>query len=152
MRASERQVKKKEAKEGEEEEEDEEEGISNIRKERKGKGKEKKDEPLGCNPTAGILCIAGSAINLIGTGISKSHTRMVLSSLVVTKRRLSSTKVIVLTGPRCWLYSCVISPERMSYCERGEGRQCLPHGTTAEDGEMTMAEKEGRKRTDNAPE
>ena len=52
---------------------------------------------------------------LMTTGMSKSHARMVLSSDVVTNRRFSSTNVIVFTGPRCWSYSCVISPEFMSY-------------------------------------
>lgn len=71
--------------------------------------------PFGWSPTAGIECILGSAISLMGTGMSKSHTRIVLSSDVVMNRRFSSTKVIVLTGPRCWSYSCVISPDRVSY-------------------------------------
>lgn len=69
----------------------------------------------GWSVTAGIECMWGSAIYLITTGISKSHALIVLSSEVVTNRRFSSTKVIVLTGPKCWSYSWVISPEFMSY-------------------------------------
>lgn len=69
----------------------------------------------GCRVTDGIECMWGSAIYLMTTGISQSHARMVLSSEVVTNRLLSSTKVIVLTGPRCWSYSCVISPLFISY-------------------------------------
>ena len=65
--------------------------------------------------TAGIECMCGSAMYLITTGMSKSQARMVLSSDVVTNRLFSSTKVMVFTGPRCWSYSCVISPEFMSY-------------------------------------
>ena len=37
---------------------------------------------------------------LICTGMPNSQARIVLSSLVVTNRRPSSTKVIVLTAPR----------------------------------------------------
>ena len=73
---------------------------------------------LGCNVTAGMECMCGSAMYLMTTGMSKSQARIVLSSEVVTNRRFSSTKVIVLTGPRCWSYSCVISPEFMSYYTR----------------------------------
>ena len=69
----------------------------------------------GWRVTAGIECMNGSAIYLMTTGISKSHARIVLSSDVVTNRRFSSTNVIVFTGPRCWSYSWVISPESMSY-------------------------------------
>jgi len=65
--------------------------------------------------TAGIECMYGSAMYLIVTGMSKSQARIVLSSDVVTNLLFSSTKVIVLTGPRCWSYSCVISPVLMSY-------------------------------------
>lgn len=57
--------------------------------------------PFGCSPTAGIECMLGSAMSLMGTGMSKSQTRIILSSDVVMKRRFSSTKVMVLTGPRC---------------------------------------------------
>ena len=69
----------------------------------------------GCSVTDGIECMCGSAMYLITTGISKSQALIVLSSDVVTNRRFSSTKVMVLTGPRCWSYSWVISPEFMSY-------------------------------------
>jgi len=75
-----------------------------------------KDVLLGCKVTAGMECMCGSAMYLMTTGISQSHARIVLSSDVVTNRRFSSTKVIVLTAPRCWSYSWVISPEAMSYC------------------------------------
>ena len=70
----------------------------------------------GWSVTAGMECMCGSAMYLITTGMSKSQALIVLSSEVVTNRRFSSTKVIVLTGPRCWSYSCVISPEFISYC------------------------------------
>lgn len=69
----------------------------------------------GWRVTAGMECMSGSAMYLMTTGMSKSHVRMVLSSEVVTNRRFSSTKVMVLTGPRCWSYSWVISPVFMSY-------------------------------------
>lgn len=59
------------------------------------------DSLEGCMVTAGMECMCGSAMYLMTTGISKSQARMVLSSDVVTKRLFSSTKVIVLTGPRC---------------------------------------------------
>lgn len=59
--------------------------------------------------------------------MSKSHTRIVLSSDDVMNLRFSSTNVIVLTGPRCWSYSCVISPDLMSYCDRQNVVQhCAP--------------------------
>jgi hypothetical protein len=61
--------------------------------------------PFGCRAIDGKECIWGSAMYLIWTGISKSHTLMVLSSDVETNRRLSSMNVIVFTGPRCSLYS-----------------------------------------------
>ena len=78
---------------------------------------DKKSDTLdGCSVTAGMECMCGSAMYLITTGISKSQALIVLSSEVVTKRRFSSTNVIVFTGPRCWSYSCVISPEFISYC------------------------------------
>ena len=51
----------------------------------------------GCTPTAGILCIYGSAMYFITTGMSKSHARTDLSSDVVTNRRFSSMNVMVLT-------------------------------------------------------
>lgn len=70
---------------------------------------------LGCSVTDGMECMSGSAIYLMTTGISKSHVRIVLSSEVVTNLRFSSTKVMVLTGPRCWSYSWVISPVFISY-------------------------------------
>lgn len=57
----------------------------------------------------------GSAMNLMGTGMFSSHALKDLSSEVVMKRRSSSTKVMVLIGPRWWSYSWVISPERVSY-------------------------------------
>lgn len=44
-----------------------------------------------------------------------SQTRKLLSSDVVTNRLLSSTKVIVLTAPRCRSYSCTISPDLISH-------------------------------------
>jgi hypothetical protein len=55
----------------------------------------------GCRVTEGMECMCGSAIYLITTGMSQSQARIVLSSEVVTKRLLSSTKVIVFTGPKC---------------------------------------------------
>lgn len=75
-----------------------------------------RDVLLGDMVTAGIECINGSATYLMTTGMSKSQARIVLSSDVVTKRRFSSTNVIVLTGPRCWSYSCVVSPVVESHC------------------------------------
>lgn len=57
--------------------------------------------PLGLGVTAGILCIVGSAIYFISTGMFHSQTLNDLSSEVVTNRRFSSTKVIVLTAPKC---------------------------------------------------
>lgn len=90
--------------------------------------------PFGAGVTAGILCIVGSAIYFISTGISlritnnyceirktflyhtyHSQTRKLLSSDVVTNLLLSSTKVTVLTAPKCLSYSCTISPERISH-------------------------------------
>lgn len=59
----------------------------------------------------------------MGTGMSKSQTHIFLSSDVVMNRRFSSTNVMVLTGPKCRSYSCVISPERMSYCKGRHRRQ-----------------------------
>ena len=56
---------------------------------------------LGCSPTAGIECMLGSAMYFMSTGMSHSHTRMLLSSEVVTIRRPSSTNVIELTAPKC---------------------------------------------------
>ena len=47
-----------------------------------------------------------------------SHTRRLLSSDVLTKRRFSSTKVMVLTAPRWRSYSCTTSPVLMSHWER----------------------------------
>lgn len=76
--------------------------------------------------TAGMECMCGSAIYLMTTGISKSQALIVLSSEVVTNRRFSSTNVIVFTGPRCWSYSCVISPEFMSYCGSRISRRYSP--------------------------
>ena len=56
---------------------------------------------LGCNVTAGMECMCGSAMYLMTTGMSKSQALIVLSSEVVTNRRFSSTKVMVFTGPKC---------------------------------------------------
>jgi hypothetical protein len=44
----------------------------------------------------------GAPRALMGTGMPYSHTSIFLSSAVVTKRRASSQKVIVLTAARCW--------------------------------------------------
>lgn len=51
---------------------------------------------FGCTVTAGRLCMYGSAIYFTTTGMSKSQARMDLSSDVVTKRRFSSIKLMVL--------------------------------------------------------
>lgn len=45
-----------------------------------------------------------------------SHTRRLLSSDVLTNRRFSSTKVMVLTAPRWRSYSWTTSPVLMSHC------------------------------------
>jgi len=50
----------------------------------------------------GILCIEGSEICFIGTGVFKSQTRSILSSELERKRRPSSKIVTVLTGAS-WL-------------------------------------------------
>ena len=71
---------------------------------------------LGCEATAGIECMCGSAMYLITTGMPHSHTLRDLSSEVDTKRRLLSKNVMVLTGPRCWSYSWVILPVFTSHC------------------------------------
>ena len=55
---------------------------------------------LGCTATAGMECRLGSAMYLIWTGMPYSHTRIVLSSEVVTKRRPSSTNVTVFTAAK----------------------------------------------------
>merc|ERR1719186_802357 len=70
--------------------------------------------PLGAADTAGMLCMLGSAMYFISTGIFHSHTRMDLSSLVVTNLLFLSTKMIVLTAARCRSYSCTISPDLTS--------------------------------------
>uniref|UniRef100_A0A6B0URH5 Uncharacterized protein n=1 Tax=Ixodes ricinus TaxID=34613 RepID=A0A6B0URH5_IXORI len=70
--------------------------------------------PLGARVTAGMECMEGSAMYFMSTGMSHSQTRMLLSSEVETKRRLSSTKVIVFTAPRWRSYSCTISLLLMS--------------------------------------
>ena len=70
--------------------------------------------PLGEGVTAGILCMLGSAIYFMSTGIFHSQTRRDLSSLVDTNRRFLSTNVIVLTAAKCRSYSCTISPDRIS--------------------------------------
>lgn len=88
--------------------------------------------PFGAGVTEGILCIVGSAMYFISTGISletstfefrkkklkithHSQTLRLLSSEVVTNLRLSSTKVMLLTAPKCLSYSCTTSPERISH-------------------------------------
>lgn len=58
--------------------------------------------------------MSASAMYLMGTGIPYSHALSDLSSDVVMKRRLLSTKVIVLTAAKWWSYSCTISPVRVS--------------------------------------
>ena len=72
--------------------------------------------PVGDSPTAGALCMVGSAIYFIVTGMPNSHTRIDLSSLVDTNRRPSSTNVREFTAPKCWSYSCTTSPTFQSYC------------------------------------
>jgi len=47
-----------------------------------------------------------------------SHTRRLLSSDVDTNRRFWSTNVMVLTAPRCRSYSCTISPDLISHCNK----------------------------------
>lgn len=48
-------------------------------------------------------------------GTYHSHTRRLLSSDVLTNRRFSSTKVMVLTAPRWRSYSCTTSPVLTSH-------------------------------------
>lgn len=50
-----------------------------------------------------------------------SQTRRLLSSDVLTKRRFSSTKVMVLTAPRWRSYSWTTSPVLMSHCHTHTG-------------------------------
>lgn len=69
---------------------------------------------LGAGVTAGILCIVGSAIYFMSTGISHSQTLKDLSSEVVTNLLFSSTNVIEFTAPKCRSYSCTMSPDRTS--------------------------------------
>ena len=76
--------------------------------------------PLGCTATEGMECMEGSAMYLMSTGMSHSHTRMLLSSEVVTMRRPSSTNVIVLTAPR-WLRS----PPKNRKEAQGRKVQCV---------------------------
>ena len=47
-----------------------------------------------------LLQLPSSGPHLICTGMPSSHTRRVLSSLLLTNRRPSSTKVTVLTAPK----------------------------------------------------
>lgn len=49
------------------------------------------------------------------SGTYHSHTRRLLSSDVLTNRRFSSTKVMVLTAPRWRSYSCTTSPVLTSH-------------------------------------
>ena len=79
--------------------------------------------------TTGIECMCSLAMYFITTGISKSQAWIVLLSDVVTNHRFSSTNVIMLTGPKCWSYSCVISPEFMSYYDHVKLRSLTAHGT-----------------------
>lgn len=51
-----------------------------------------------------------------------SHTRRLLSSDVLTNRRFSSTKVMVLTAPRWRSYSWTTSPVLMSHWWRDKGK------------------------------
>lgn len=51
-----------------------------------------------------------------------SHTRRLLSSDVLTNRRFSSTKVMVLTAPRWRSYSWTTSPFLMSHWRRDKGK------------------------------
>lgn len=56
--------------------------------------------PDGWRADRTIEYMYGSAMRVIGTGMPYSQARRDLSSEVEMKRRFSSTKVIVLTGPR----------------------------------------------------
>lgn len=60
-----------------------------------------------------------------------SHTRRLLSSDVLTNRRFSSTKVMVLTAPRWRSYSCTTSPVLMSHWNRRRGELKGPQSKTA---------------------
>ena len=65
--------------------------------------------PPGCRAVAVIVCISGSVMCLVTTGIPYSHTKSFLSSAQLTNL-FSSIKSIVLMVPVCWLYSKALVP------------------------------------------
>ena len=70
----------------------------------------------GCMVAQGMECISGSWIQRIGTLMPCSHTKIFLSSPVVTSRLPSSKYVTVVTLSMWYVYVCTISPERASNC------------------------------------
>lgn len=70
-----------------------------------------------------------------------SHTRRLLSSDVLTNRRFSSTKVMVLTAPRWRSYSCTTSPVLMSHWNRRRGELKSPQSRTANEINNNIAGK-----------
>lgn len=73
--------------------------------------------------------------------IYHSHTRRLLSSDVLTNRRFSSTKVMVLTAPRWRSYSCTTSPVLMSHWKRRRVELKSPQSRTANEINNNIAGK-----------
>jgi hypothetical protein len=71
--------------------------------------------PEGWTAVEVIVCISGSETCFVTTGILNYHTNNFLSSELVTNL-FCSINVIVLTVPKCWLYSIYFFPVFKSNC------------------------------------